>query len=204
MLRSLVVAAGCAMAASSLSSTATYALLDVGLHQPAAFAGVLTSVQGIGSVIGGLAAGALLRRVPARALSAIGLTVFALGALARLTGLVPVVLGGSLLIGLGLPWPLISALTTVQKETPDELLGRVAATANTLVFAPTGLALLAGTAMIAALDYRVQLLAAGSLGLATALLLALTARAPHRRNPGEPSGDGRRREVNTEQQARKG
>lgn len=182
-LRSLVVAGGCAMAASSLSSTATYALLDTGLRQPAAFAGVLNSVQGLGSVVSGLAAGALLRRFPARALSAIGLTFFALGALARLTGLAPVVLGGSLLVGLGLPWPLISALTAVQKETPDELLGRVAATANTLIFAPTGLALLAGTAMVEVLDYRVQLLTAGALGLTTALLLTATARAPRRRDP---------------------
>jgi len=175
-LRALVVAGGCAMVASSLSSTATYALLDIGLRQPAAVAGVLSSVQGLGSVIGGTAAGALLRRVPPRVLSALGLTLFALGALARIAGFLPVVVAGSLLIGLGLPWPLISALTSVQKETPGELLGRVAATANTLVFAPTGLALLAGTALVATLDYRVQLLSAGVLGLTTAVALALTGR----------------------------
>jgi hypothetical protein len=173
-LGALVAAGGCAMVASSLSSTATYALLDTGLGQPAAVAGVLSSVQGLGSVAGGTAAGALLRRVPPSVLSALGLTLFALGALARTTGHLPVVMAGSLLIGLGLPWPLISALTTVQKETPGALLGRVAATANTLVFAPTGLALLAGTALVATLDYRIQLLAAGALALTTAALLALT------------------------------
>ncbi|MFJ2762963.1 MFS transporter [Streptomyces prasinus] len=177
-LRSLVVAGGCAMTASSLSSTATYALLDAGVRQPAAFAGVLSSTQGLGSVISGLATGALLRRVPARVLSAAGLVLFALGALARTTPLLPVVLGGSLLIGVGLPWPLISALTTMQTTTPNELLGRIAATANTMIFAPTGLAILAGTAMVAVLDYRVQLLAAGMLALTTALLLALTGRTP--------------------------
>ncbi|MGK5637321.1 MFS transporter [Streptomyces sp. URMC 126] len=198
VLRPLVVAGGCAMAASSLGSTATYALLDTGLHRPAAFAGVLNSTQGLGSVVGGLAAGALLRRVPARALSAIGLVLFAAGSLARLTGLVPVVLGGGLLIGLGLPWPLISALTTVQRETPDGLLGRVAATANTLIFAPTALALLAGTAMVAVLDYRVQLLAAGTLALATALLLTVTARAPRRRGAAEPSGEPRRHDADAD------
>ncbi|WP_416982246.1 MFS transporter [Streptomyces sp. T028] len=190
-LRSLVMAGGCAMAASSLSSTATYALLDIGLHRPAAFAGVLNSVQGLGSVAGGLAAGTLLRRLPVRAFSAIGSALFTLGVLARLTDLVPVVLLGSLLIGLGLPWPLIGALTTIQKETPDELLGRVAATANTLAFAPTALALLAGTAMVAILDYRVQLLAAGALGLATALLLAVTARPARQRDSAEPSTNRR-------------
>ncbi|WP_040897275.1 MFS transporter [Streptomyces griseoaurantiacus] len=180
-LRPLVVAGGCAMAASGLSSTATYALLDTGLRRPAAFAGVLTSVQGLGSVVGGLTAGAFLRRLPVHVLSALGLTLFALGALARGTGLLPVVVLGSLLIGLGLPWPLIGALTTVQKETPEDLLGRVAATANTLVFAPTGLALLAGTALVTTVDYRVQLLAAAGLGVTVAALLAVRGRpAPFR------------------------
>lgn len=180
-LRPLVVAGGCAMVASGLSSTATYALLDTGLRRPAAFAGVLTSVQGLGSVVGGLTAGAFLRRLPVHVLSALGLTLFALGALARGTGLLPVVVLGSLLIGLGLPWPLIGALTTVQKETPEELLGRVAATANTLVFAPTGLALLAGTALVTTVDYRVQLLAAAGLGVTVAALLAVRGRpAPFR------------------------
>ncbi|CAL9578664.1 hypothetical protein SUDANB106_05001 [Streptomyces sp. enrichment culture] len=199
-LRALVVAGGCAMAASSLSSTATYALLDTGLRQPAAFAGVLTSVQGLGSVIGGLAAGTLLRRVPARVLSVLGLTLFALGALARTTGLLPVVVAGSLLIGLGLPWPLISALTTVQKETPGELLGRVAATANTLVFAPTALALLAGTALVATLDYRVQLLAAGALVLTAAVLLAVTGRS-HAVPSAGPNEDHRPRDADADADA---
>ncbi|WP_157865161.1 MFS transporter, partial [Streptomyces prasinopilosus] len=200
-LRSLVVAGGCAMTASGLSGTATYALLDAGLRQPAAFAGVLSSTQGLGSVIGGLAAGALLRRVPARVLSAAGLVLFALGALARTTPLLPVVLGGGLLIGVGLPWPLISALTTMQTTTPNELLGRVSATANTMIFAPTGLAILAGTAMVAVLDYRVQLLAAGVLALTTALLLALSGRT--RAEPPEgPGTDRRLREADAPKEGR--
>lgn len=200
ILRPLVVSGGSAMAAASLSSTATYAILDIGLHQPAAFAGILISVQGLGSVMSGLTVGAFLRRAPARAVSTLGLALFALGVLARLTGSVPVVVGGSLLIGMGLPLPLISALTAVQNETPDELLGRVAATANTLIFAPTGLALLAGTAMVAVLDYRVQLLTAGALGLAAALLLSFTARAPHQRGPAEPSPHSRRCDTDVAQE----
>ncbi|MFI0776652.1 MFS transporter [Streptomyces sp. NPDC021212] len=166
-LRSLVLVGGCAMTASSLRSTATYALLDTGLHRPAALAGIIALVQGIGSVISGLTAGALLRRLPAHRVSAIGLTVCALGSLAWVTPWLPVVLGGSLAMGLGLPWPLISAMTSVQTDTPGELLGRVAASANTLIFAPTGLALLLGTAMVATLGYRVQLLAAAALLVGT-------------------------------------
>ncbi|MFD6426645.1 MFS transporter [Streptomyces sp. NPDC060198] len=170
-MRSLVVAGGCAMAASSLSSSANYALVDHGLHRPAAFVGVLATVQGIGSVAGGLSAGPLLRRLSSRTVSALGLGLFAAGVLARATGLLPLVLAGGLMVGLGLPWPLISAMTSLQKETPGALLGRVAATAGTLVFGPTGPALLLGTLMVTAFDHRVQLLAAAAVALAVTVWL---------------------------------
>ncbi|MFF2364098.1 MFS transporter [Streptomyces sp. NPDC058122] len=176
VLRPLVVTSGTTMMLAGVSSTATYAMLDAGLHRSPAFAGVLTSVQGLGSVVSGLAAGALMRRMSVRTFSTAGLVLFALGTLARATPWTPVVIGSSLMIGLGLPCPLIAALTAVQKHTPSELLGRVAATANTVMYAPTGLALLLGTGMVAGLDYRVQLLAAGTFGLAAASALALTGR----------------------------
>ncbi|MFD6552968.1 MFS transporter [Streptomyces sp. NPDC058398] len=175
-LRSLVMTSATTMVLAGVSSTATYAMLDAGLHRSPAFAGVLTSLQGLGSVVGGLAAGALMRRIPERAFSAAGLALFALGVLARATPWLPVTLGGSLLIGLGLPCPVIAALTAVQKYTPSALLGRVAATANTFVYVPTGLALLLGTGMVAVLDYRVQLVSAGLSGLAVACVLLLTGR----------------------------
>lgn len=174
-LRGLVLAGATAMVVSSLSSTTTYALLD-GLHQPPAFAGVLTPVQGLGSVLSGLSAGALMRRVPEHMFSAAGLALFALGALARATPWLPVVLGANLAIGLGLPCPLIVAYTAAQRETPHRLLGRIAGTASTLIFAPTGLALLLGTGMVASLDYRAQILSAGILSLTVAAGLVITSR----------------------------
>ncbi|RNG27777.1 MFS transporter [Streptomyces botrytidirepellens] len=198
-LRPLVLVGGCAMTASGLRSTATYALIDTGLHRPAALAGVIALVQGIGSVISGLTAGALLRRLSARRVSAIGLTICALGSLAWAIPWLPVVLGGSLAMGLGLPWPLISAMTSVQTETPGHLLGRVAASANTLIFAPTGLALLLGTAMVATLDYRVQLLSAAALALGAAALLVGTDFATRFKGPSNagtgPSTDAASRTV---------
>ncbi|MFI5530006.1 MFS transporter [Kitasatospora sp. NPDC051853] len=176
VLRPLVLTGGTAMLLSGLSSSATFAMIDDGLGRGPAFAGVLMPAQGLGSVVAGLAAGALMRRMPERAFAAAGLALFALGVLARATPWLPVVLGGSLAIGLGLPCALVAAMTAVQRETPGELLGRVAATANTLLFAPTGLALLLGGAMVAGLDYRVQTVLAGTAGLVVAGALARTGR----------------------------
>jgi MFS family permease len=171
VLRTLVVTGAVAMTASGLSSTATYAMLDAGLRQAPALAGVLLAVQGLGSIVSGLAAGALMRRIPEHRYASAGLAVFAAGVLARATPWLPVVLAGSLAIGLGLVCPLLAALTALQRTTPSELLGRVAATANTAMFASTGPAVLVGAAMVATLDYRVQTLTAGGLSLITAAWL---------------------------------
>jgi MFS family permease len=176
VLRTLVLAGSAALVVSGVSSTATFALLDDGLHRSPAYAGVLTTAQGLGSVVSGLAAGALLRRMPERGFAAAGLALFALGSLARAAPWPTVVVVGSVLIGAGLPCPLVAASTAVQRETPAGLRGRVAATADTLVFAPTGLALLLGTAMVAVLDYRVQVLAAGGLALAAVAFVLLPIR----------------------------
>ncbi|MEV6929029.1 MFS transporter [Dactylosporangium sp. NPDC051485] len=171
-LRALVPAAAAALVASSLSSSATFAVLDEGLHRSPAFAGVLTPAQGLGSVACGLLAGTLLRRLGERGFAALGLALFAAGAAARVAPWTGVVVAGGVLIGLGLPAPLIAAVTAVQRAVPGRALGRAAATANTLMFAPTGPALLLGGAAVALLDYRVQIIAAAALGgLAGALLL---------------------------------
>ncbi|TQS39702.1 MFS transporter [Cryptosporangium phraense] len=177
LLRRLILAGAAAMIASSLSSTATYAMLDVGLHRAPTLAGVLLALQGLGSIVSGLAAGALMRRKSEPAYAAAGLALFAAGALARATPWLPVVLGGSLLIGLGLVCPLLAALTALQRATPTDLLGRVAATANTAMFAPTGLAVLLGAGLVAVVDYRVQLVTAGALALLAAASLFRSGRS---------------------------
>ncbi|MGW1275222.1 MFS transporter, partial [Streptomyces sp. NPDC002491] len=70
-------------------------------------------------------------------------------------------------IGAGLPCVLIAALTAVQRETPDALLGRVAATAGTLMYAPNALGLALGAALVELLPYQPLLVALGLVRLAT-------------------------------------
>ncbi len=75
-------------------------------------------------------------------------------------------------IGVGLPAALIAALTSVQRRTPGPLLGRVTATANTLVFTPNVIGLAAGAALVVLLDQRVQLVVLGVVLGVTAAVLA--------------------------------
>jgi hypothetical protein len=79
-----------------------------------------------------------------------------------------VALVGGAAIGMGLPAVLIAALTSVQHETPGALLGRVTATAHTLVYAPNVVGLAAGAALVELVNHRVVLVALGVVLLVTA------------------------------------
>ncbi|WP_420877870.1 hypothetical protein [Streptomyces agglomeratus] len=103
-----------------------------------------------------------------RVFAAAGIMLFAVGVALRVIPSVPVVLLASAVIGAGLPCVLIAAMTAVQRETPSELLGRVAATANSLLFAPNAIALATGAGLLALVDHRVLLLVAGTAAAITA------------------------------------
>ncbi|MEU8761692.1 MFS transporter [Streptomyces sp. NPDC048659] len=173
--RALVAAGGFTMFLAGLNGAALYTVVDRGLGHAPAYVGVLYAVQGAGSVAAGLVAGPLLRRRPERLLAAAGLALFALGAAARAVPYDGAALAGSALVGIGLPWVLIAALTAVQRGVPPELTGRAAGTAHTLLFAPNAVALAAGAGLVAVADVRLLLPLLAVAGLAGAAALA---RAP--------------------------
>ncbi|MEV4630115.1 MFS transporter [Micromonospora sp. NPDC049523] len=156
-LRAVVLVAAVSMLMAGLGTAVQYAVVDDGLHRPVAFLGVLASVQGVGSIAGGLLAGRLLDRYGELPPAAWGALLLTAGTLLRCLPWTPAVLVSALLMGAGLPWTVIAAMTAVQRQTPHALLGRVAATANSLVFAPTSLTLLTGAGLLAVLDYRIPL-----------------------------------------------
>ncbi|SEO10362.1 Major Facilitator Superfamily protein [Actinacidiphila rubida] len=171
LLGRLVAAGATAMLLSGISSAAIYQMNDVGLHRPPAFVGVLYAVQGCGSIVAGVVAGACMRRLGERAFAAIGLVLFTSGAAARAVAELPVVLAGTLAIGVGLPWVIVAVFTAVQQRTPQEMVGRVSAAAGTVVFAPNAAAAGLGAGLVAVADYRLQLVGVGVAGPLAAWLL---------------------------------
>ncbi|MEU2557815.1 MFS transporter [Streptomyces longispororuber] len=169
--RALVLAGGLTMLTAGLSGATVYALVE-GLGRSPAYTGVLYAVQGAGSVAAGLAAGALLRRLGARCLAGAGTGLTgAAAALQALPWEAPV-LTGSFAHGAGLVCMLVATVTAVQRAAPDALAGRVVATAQTLVLAPTALGIALGAALVELADPRLLLgLCAGArLAVAAPLL----------------------------------
>ncbi|MEU9162505.1 MFS transporter [Streptomyces sp. NPDC048424] len=184
VLRPLVLAGAAVMFLAGLNGAVIYAVADGVLGHAPTYVGVLYAVQGAGSVLSGLVAGPLLRRMPERVFTAAGAALFALGAGARALPYDAAALAGSAAIGAGLPCVLVAALTAVQREVPNAVLGRAAATANTLIFVPNALALALGAALVAVVDVRVLLPVLTAAGLAVALLLVAA-------RPGAGTGAGR-------------
>ncbi|WP_406016607.1 MFS transporter [Streptomyces sp. NBC_00984] len=171
VLRPLVLAGSVTMLCAGLNGAAVYAVIDTVLGHSPTYAGVLYAVQGAGSVVVGLLAGPLLRRLPERVFTAAGIALFAVAVGVRALPYDAVALVASAAVGAGLPCVLIAAMTAVQRETPEAVLGRTAATANTMMMVPNAVALALGAGLIALVDIRVLLPLAGAAGLLTATLL---------------------------------
>jgi MFS family permease len=159
-VRMPVAIAATAMFFAGLGNAAIYSVVDEALRRSPAFVGVLSSIQGGGAIVGGLMSGRLIDRRGETALATVGIAVFALGPMAQATGWLPAVLLGSAMAGVGLPWTVVAGLTAVQRHTAPAMVGRVAASANTLVFGAPALSIPLGALLVSILDYRIPLVVA--------------------------------------------
>lgn len=170
-LRRPLIACLIAVSAFGFFETVPFAVVGQGLHRSPEFLGVLNSLQGAGALIGGALAAAVMRRTSERALMAGGLAACAAAALLLITGSLPLVLVAMAGIGLCVVWINVGAITLIQRRTPGLLLGRVDATLEFAIVVPQAASIALGAALIAAVNYRILLVAmAAVIGLAAAYL----------------------------------
>ena len=154
-LRQIVLATGACLLVVGFSETVIFAVLDQGLHRSTSFFGVLSSLQGVGAIAGGLTAAGTLRRIGDVKLVGYGMAMFALGELSFVSSSLPLVLGGIALAGAGIAWFIVGFATAIQLRTPGRLQGRVAGAADTLVGTPQTVSIAVGAALVVLVDYRI-------------------------------------------------
>ncbi|MFH8803049.1 MFS transporter [Streptomyces sp. NPDC017936] len=181
--RPLVLAGGTMMLFAGVNGALIYAVVE-GLGHSPAYTGVLYAAQGAGSVLIGLLTGPALRRLGERRFAAAGIALTATAVALRAVPSDAVALACSAAIGAGLPCVLIAALTAVQRETPQRLLGRATATAHTLMFAPNAVGLAVGAVLVGLTGHRLLLAVLGASQLA---VLAQSALSPLRTASRSPS-----------------
>src|SRR5204862_1974666 len=149
---------------------------DQGLHRPPSFLGVLSSLQGIGAIAGGVTAARGLRSLGDVRVSGLGMAGFAVGELAFVSSSLPVVAVGVVVAGFGVSWFIVGLMTALQVRTPLRLQGRVSSAADVIISTPQTASIAVGAALIAIVDYRV-LVVVEALAVAVAGAYLLTRRA---------------------------
>lgn len=178
VLRQLALFSALAFCVLGLCETVGFAVVDQGLHRAPAFYGVLTSVQGVGSLVGGILTTRVLRPLGETRLVGTSLAVVAVGFAGMISSALPVVLVGMALIGLGIPWFIVGLNTAVQRHTPPRLQGRVGATTGMLLTGPQTASIAVGAALINVVDYRILLVVIVVGMIASGLQLLIRPAAP--------------------------
>jgi MFS family permease len=116
---------------------------------------VLSSLQGVGAIAGGLTAPSLLRRIGDVRLGGFGMALFAVGELSFVSSSLALILSGVVVAGIGVSWLIVALYTAMQTRTPLRLQGRVASAADLFISTPQTISIAAGAGLVALVDYRV-------------------------------------------------
>jgi MFS family permease len=154
-LRRLTVGLAMLTLLLGVSEVAIYAVIDQGLHRPPAFLGVILSVQGLGSIGAGVAAGFVLRRLGD--LRSIAIAAFAAAMAIGLfgTAILPLVFLGAIGGGVANTLFNVAYATIMQTRTSLELQGRVMTAVEAIATAPFLLSLAFGALLISRVSFRV-------------------------------------------------
>jgi MFS family permease len=156
-LRQIVFGTAVAVLVIGFAETVIFAVIDQGLGRPPSFLGVLASLQGAGSIAGGLTAARLLDRVGDTKLVGAGLALFALGDGMLVIPRMAAVLVGFAVAGVGVSWAVVAFGTAIQRRSPAHLQGRVFSAADTMLTIPQTASIGIGAALVTVLDYRILL-----------------------------------------------
>jgi MFS family permease len=175
-LRQTVIGATIALLVAGFAETLIFIVIaHLGKHP--SFFGVMSALQGVGSIAGGVTAAAVIRRVGDVRGVGIGLGLFGLGDLLLVVSSLPVVLVGFFIAGVGIIWAIVAFTTALQLRTPLAIQGRVSSAADLSLSIAQTTSIATGAALSTVVDYRILLVAMAAVVAASAVYL-VTRREP--------------------------
>ena len=160
-LRRIILATGVCLLVVGFAETLIFAVLDEGLHRPASFFGVLSSLQGVGAIAGGLTAARTIRRVGDVKLVGFGMVLLTVGEITFISHSLVLVLAGIAVAGAGIAWLIVGYATAIQLRTPLRLQGRVLSASDTLINTPQTVSIALGALLVSVVDYRLLVVVMG-------------------------------------------
>jgi MFS family permease len=147
------------------------------LGKTPSFFGVFATIQGVGSIAGGVTAAAVLRRFGDVRLVGLGLALFAFADLCLIVPSLPIVLVAGPIAGIGVSWAIVGFSTSLQMRTPLVIQGRVSAAADLTLSVAQATSIATGALLSTFVDYRILFAVMAAVVLASSGYL-LTRREP--------------------------
>ena len=147
------------------------------LGKTPSFFGVFATIQGVGSIAGGVTAAAVLRRFGDVRVVGLGLALFAFADLCLIVPSLPIVLVAGPIAGIGVSWAIVGFSTSLQMRTPLVIQGRVSAAADLTLSVAQATSIATGALLSTFVDYRILFGVMAGVTLASAGYL-LTRREP--------------------------
>jgi MFS family permease len=166
-LRQIVSGVAVALLVVGFSETLIFSVLAA-LGKPPSFFGIMATIQGVGSIAGGVTAAAVLRRVGEVRLVGLGLALFAVADLCLIAPSLGVVLVAGPIAGVGVAWAIVGFSTALQTRTPLPIQGRVSAAADLTLSIAQTTSIATGAILSTVVDYRILFVVMAAVVLASA------------------------------------
>lgn len=158
LLNRVTLALAIGFGAIGLVNVAVFPVLEQGLGLDTAVLGLITPLQGVGALTGGIASAVIVTHLGEGRATGLGMLLVALGCIPLMGTSVVLVVIGMFTAGFGIPLIVVGFATLRQRTTPPALQGRTSAAGNVAVNVPQTLASIAGAAVIVIVDYRLLVL----------------------------------------------
>jgi MFS family permease len=169
-LRQITAGVTFALLVTGFTETLIFSVIQHLGHKPSFF-GVLATLQGIGSIAGGLTAAAVLRRLGDVKTVGLGIGMFGLCGLLLAVPSLPVVTIGFVVAGAGIVWAIVAFNTSIQTRTPLAIQGRVDAACEVSLSIAQTTSIGVGAALSTLVDYRILLVVMAAVVTVAALYL---------------------------------
>lgn len=156
ILRQIVMASILAMLVLGFYESLTFAAIAA-LGKPASFFGVLMSIQGCGSIVGGVIAGRLARKVGVARTLGIALALWALASVTYMVPVVAVAFVALFIFGIAVPLNAVALGTAAQRFAPPRMQGRVGSGIFMGCNLSQTLSIAMGAALVGSVNYRILL-----------------------------------------------
>ena len=169
-LRQITVGVTFALLVTGFTETLIFTVIEHLGHKPSFF-GVLATLQGVGSIVGGITGAAVLRRLGDVRTVGVGIGLFGLCGLLLAVPSLPVVTIGFVVAGVGIVWAIVAFNTSIQVRTPLAIQGRVDAACEVSLSIAQTTSIGVGAALSTLVDYRILLVAMASVVAVAAFYL---------------------------------